>query len=238
MSERGTRNSTLFGTAIMLMFFVTTTRLQLPVELFYLFLAFILLFQAVFFHLDTGELVIDTRNWSIEELPPQLVAGVAIGTAIGGPLVFLGTARPPEDFLGELVTQTIFVTFVETIFMVVLVRTIRFRGFPLGLLVQPPLFGFMHAAVRVPWLTGQFTLESLAFFGYATLFGFFFEGLYVARDYLSPKSTFLGWPLPKFFGAVTVQLVHLVLNLILVLVRVQAGTFELFPLLVSLGVLA
>ncbi len=231
MSERGTRNSTLFGTAIMLMFFFTTTRLELPLELFYLFLAFILFFQAIFFWVESGELVIETRNWSIQELPPQLIAGIAIGTAIGAPLAFVGTPRAPEDFLGELVTQTIFVTFVETIFMVVLVRTIRFRGFPLGLLVQPLLFGFMHSIVRNSWLAGEFTGQSIAFFAYATLFGFFFEGLYVARDHLSPRRKFLRWPLPKYFGAVTVQLVHLILNLFLVVVRVRAGSFELFPLL-------
>jgi hypothetical protein len=241
MSEKGTSNTTLFGTSIMLMFVVTASRSKeiseqftaglFPLELFYLFLFFILGFQALFYEKDTGILVIDTSQWSPDELAPQLAAGLVIGLGIGAPLALVGHPRVPENFFSEFVTQAVYIVFVETLFLIVVLRTIRFRGLEVGFVLQPGLFAFLHEAVRHPWLSGQFTTESIAFFAYAGIFGALFQALYLAREYLPADKRILGVPARAYFGAITVAVVHLIVNTVLLLVQVRAGQFEMVPLM-------
>ena len=200
-----------------------------PRELFYMILLFVVLFQALFYHMSTKELVIDTEQFEYDELAPQAVGGLVVGLLVAAPLAIVGRTTVPAHLFSELVTQVLYVAFVETVFMIVALKTIWFRGHNVGVFAWPFLFATLHPYVRDPWLRGEFTPESLAGFAYAGIFGVLFESLYLARE-AQWRGTFLGYDKASFFGAVTVWVAHIAINAVLLVRVVSAGAFSLFPL--------
>jgi hypothetical protein len=225
------------------MFLVVTTRdVDLSLELFYSLMFFFLIIKVLLYRLDNPkDVVFRTGEYRFWGAPYQIVAGVFIGLATTGLLFVVGTYHPIADPLGEFITQAVFVAFVETLLMVVLVQTfwltlpVRVRGrwhglpmrfewreVPAGIVLWPLVFGFLHPPVRLAWLAGDFTLESIAAFLYGAGWAILFYAIYRLRDH--------GGPVGMFFGAVTVWTAHVVANLVILSFPAKVGPFEIFPM--------
>ena len=228
---RKIRNSTTFGLAVQLMFMVTATRLQLPQELFYIILIALLALQALFFERDNpGERVIDTQQYSFTEAPAQVFAAILITIPIVAPFVILGRRAIPADFLNEAFTQGIFVTFSETVYMIVTVRTLWYQDRNVGLVLWPPIFAFLHPAVRDNWIRGLFPMESFLAFVYAAAFGVFFWILWEGRTRRIFAKRYR-----RYFGAVTTWTSHLMINLFVIAFPLSVWLLDLFPLVIGHG---
>jgi hypothetical protein len=212
---RSVRNVLITGPVLQAMFFVTATRVDLPLEIFYLLFAAVIGLGLVLL------LVLDPENpglrkmreasdaYRAEFLQHQLEMGLGFGLALGAAFPFFGAFRGFS--VDDVVTQVLFVGFVETLYLVYTVETM-----PYGHVVFPPLFGFAHEPVRAAWIHGQFTPESVAFFAYATAFGAVFMFLYAARDpdFVRFGRRRDGTPWNEYFGAGTSWTAHVVLNLL------------------------
>lgn len=230
MARSSLRNVLVTGPVLQGMFFVTATRVDLPFEVFYLLFLAMIATQLVFL------LVLDPQNpgllrirkgsddWKAEALKPQVLVGVGFGIAVGSLFLAFGSWRGVTA--NDVVTQVLFVGFVETLFLIVTVETT-----PHGYYAFPPLFGFAHEPVREAWIAGQFTAESFVFFAYATAFGILFMVLYAARD---PRFLDLGtWN--EGFGAVTTWTTHVVVNLMIVAFLLEVLGFPLRVLCIACG---
>jgi len=232
------------------MFLVMTTRqVDLSLEEFYVFMFLLLSVKVILYKLDNpGEVVFRIGEYRFASLPFQAVAGIFVALGATSLLILTGTYRPIENPVGEFVTQALFVAFVETYMMVVLVTTVwaripvrlrhdrtagrpalfEWREIPAGLILWPLVFGFLHPAVRLEWLAGNFTLESLLGFSWGVVWALLFYALFRLRD---GKGRYA-----LFFGAVTAWVAHIVANLVILTYRTKVGAFEFFP--VEVGAVA
>lgn len=228
------------------MFLVMTTRnVELTLEQFYSFMFFFLIIKVLLYRLDNPkEPVFRTEEYKLWTSVPQIVAGALLGLGVTAGLFFVGTYRPLADPIGEFVTQAVFVAFVETLLMVVLVQTVwlrvpvevrvregrllaRWLELPIGLILWPVVFGFLHPPVRLAWLAGEFTLESILAFLYGAGWGILFYAIFRLRDYAGRAAV--------FFGAVTVWAMHVAANLVILTYPAKAGPFEFFPVEVAMS---
>ncbi len=231
-TKSGLKNTALFGPALQMMFVVAAGRLQMPLEEFYLFLILILGLQAILYYIDTGEKVIDTREYEVRNLLPQGLTGAAFALLIGAPLIIWGRLMMPAPgtFGGELTTQGLFVSFVETVFLVVTVRTLKIGNLNVGWIAWPFLFAFMHPVVRDNWMRGEYPMESFTGFLFAALFGVLFW-LLMEGARLAPRRYRI------LFGPVTSWSCHFIINLIILLFSLTVLEFTLTPLMLGLLVL-
>jgi len=209
------------------MFMITATRIRIPLELFYTILVVLLAIQALFFERDNpGDRVIDTSQYSFTEAPRQVLAAVLVVLPFGS-LFVVFSARPAtvfgEGFLDQLITQAVFVSFVETVYMIVIVRTLWHENRNVGILAWPVIFAFMHPVVRENWILLRFPLESFLGFAYAAVFGILFWILWEGRERLPRRYR-------GYFGAVTSWTAHLLINLIVIAFPLTVFVLELFPL--------
>jgi len=227
------------------MFVLMTTRnTGLSLEEYYSFMFFFVIIKALIFWMtNPGQPVLDVEQYRLGAFPYQAVTGIVIGLSATSLLFFIGTYTPIADPVGEFLTQSVFVAFVETLLMVVLVRTFfmnlpvafhlgrdKRKGrvwfdwveVPLGIVLWPILFAMLHAAVREPWLSGQFTLESLVAFAWGAGWAVLFYMLWYLREAG-------GW-YSLAFGAVTVWVAHVTANLVILTYPARAGPFEFFPM--------
>jgi len=245
MARRSSRSATLFGLAVQLMFVVMASRSGVSLEEFYAWLLVFSSLQAFYFWLPnlrdpTLKFPLDVEAYSFSEAPRQILAGLAAGLLLTAPLLVVGRLRAPD--LAELTTQGLFVSFVETVYLVVNANTlfvslsVRIRGrrirvenLNVGRYVWPFLFAFMHPAVRLDWLAGNFSLESFAAFLYAFVFGVLFYLLYAARA-AEGIGRAAGW-----FGAVTSWFAHFTINMVIVAFPYSIAGFDFFPLALGGG---
>lgn len=220
---RSVRNTVIFGPVLQLMVVVAASRVQLPLEVFYILLLAMLGLQVYFFERDNPkERVVDTAQYTLGEAPRQVLAGALIGIVAGIPAIVWGTPRfDAASFPADVLTQAIFVAFVETIYLLVVVNTLYVGDVRIGIVIWPPLFGLLH--VREEVLHGTVGTETVLRFVYAAVFGALFWLLYEGREIL-PK------PTSKFFGAVTSWTAHLTVNLIVIAFLLQLWGLELFAL--------
>jgi hypothetical protein len=243
--KRRTREADLLGLAPLLMFLVMTTRqVDLSLEEFYVFMFLLLMVKVILYRLDNPkEAVFRIGEYRFSALPYQALMGIVVGLAATSLLFFLGTYRPLADPVGEFVTQALFVAFVETLLMVVLVQTVHLRvpvrlraeakrtekrpnrfewtEAPIGIVAWPLAFGFLHPAVREAWLAGDFSLMSFGAFAYGVFWAILFFAFFWLRDHSGKASV--------FFGAVTVWVMHIVANLVIMTYKTEVAGFEFFP---------
>jgi len=223
MEKGALRNTAIFGPALQVMFFVAAGRTQMALEEFYLIFVLILIAQALIYWMDTGEKVLSSREYRLGNLIYQAPAGVALGLLITSPFLVWGTPKLSPSLPADVVTQALFVAFVETVFLVVTVRTLRIGHTKIGWIVWPFLFGFSHAPVRNNWMVGQFPMESIFAFLYAALFGVLFW-LLMAGNELAPEKYRI------LFGPVTSWAAHLTINMVILIFMLMVAGFSLLPL--------
>ncbi len=206
------------------MFMVAASRLQLALELFYILLFALLAIQALFFWRDNpSERVIDTQQYSFTESPGQVFAALVITAPIVAPFVILGSRQLPPDLFNEFLTQGIFVSFVETVYMIVTVRTLWYEDRNVGIVAWPLIFAFMHPIVRENWILLRFPLESFLGFAYTGVFGIFFWILWEGRERFPKRYG-------RYFGSVTSWTSHLMFNMFVISFPLVLFALDLFPL--------
>lgn len=235
--RRKTRETTLLGLAPLLMFMVAASRKlvappgEIPLEIFYILMYLLLIAKAFTWWMDNPHYrVLSSEDYEFRNLQYQLAAGIAVGLAVTALILLFGRFQLPADPVGELTTQGLYVGFVETVFMIVVVQTTFLhiptrRGWRLvnaGKWLWPPLFAFMHPPVRLEWIAGHFTLASFAAFGYGMFFALLFYLLWAGREG--------GGRLAPAFGAVTSWTAHVVINMVIVLFPLVIAGFEFYPM--------
>ncbi len=208
------QNAVLFGLMPQVMFFVGVSLFESPpLWLFYMVLFFAIFVQQWWYERDNAARVIQSEQAKIKALPPQIVAGAVIGTAIVSPLMLVTAFRVGPTFWQDFMVQVVFVGFVETYDMLVTVRTI-----PHGELVWPFKFALEHWYVRAAIISGSFG-GAVFWFAYTGIFAVLFFGLYDARRHHG-----------EWFGAVTSWSAHVAVNLMLILFPLAIFGFALHPL--------
>jgi hypothetical protein len=224
MAGKTLRDTTIYGFMVQMMFFAMASRLLLPLEEFYILLFCLLMIQVIMYRLDNPrEKLLSARDYALKDFPPQFILGGLTALAVTSPLIIFGTphSEGAAALVQDVVTQGVFVAFVETIYLVVVVETMWVGSFPLGMYVWPFVFGFMHPIVRENWMAGQFPLESITSFLYAAAFGFLFFILYYGGA-LWPKRR-------RLFGNMTTWSCHLVVNLVITVMAFMILGFQMRP---------
>jgi uncharacterized membrane protein len=220
---RQTRNANLLGLGAQLLFFVASSRLQLPLELFYMLLLVTVWIQTSIYERDNKpDIVFDTQQYGLFEAPAQIAMGLLVGVGVTLPFMFLYKYASGTDILGALVTQGVFVSFVETLWMIAVVRTFWVQNVNVGPYIFPFYFSFIHGAVRNNWLVGNFSVDSILAFIYGAVFGILFYLLWAERE--------RGTKYSKAFGAVTSMFTHLTVNIVIILFPPTILTLTLYPL--------
>ena len=217
---RSVRNVIVFGLMPQVLFIVASTRAPLPLEWFYAILFLILTAQVFYFERDNpGVRAVDTRQYKVAQAKPQLIAGASVGVVLGLPSVIWGEPSIGTSLLSDIVTQAIFVSFVETYYLIVFIETLSL-GKLYVVLLWVAVFGFLH--VRTDVLAGVGDLTTVLRFTYAATFGALFWLLYAGRT-LFPK------PRNKYFGGVTSWTAHFILNMIVIAFQLTLWGLVMFP---------
>ena len=162
---------------------------------------------------------VDTRQYKVAQAKPQLIAGASVGVVLGLPSVIWGEPSIGTSLLSDIVTQAIFVSFVETYYLIVFIETLSL-GKLYVVLLWVAVFGFLH--VRTDVLAGVGDLTTVLRFTYAATFGALFWLLYAGRT-LFPK------PRNKYFGGVTSWTAHFILNMIVIAFQLTLWGLVMFP---------
>jgi len=182
VQKRVLRNAVVFGPVVQLLIVYAASSQPIPPAWFYVIFLSLLFVPVYLYERDNPrERVIETSQYSLLYLPSQATTGLAVGLAISLPVVFLGTFTAGPGTASELVFQVLAVSFVETVYLIVVVKTMWIADFPLGAVAWPVLFGFLH--VRVQVLGGDFSLTTGFRFVYSAFFGVLFYVLYAAREW-------------------------------------------------------
>lgn len=203
------RTAIILGPVTQFMFFIMAGRLRPELELFYLLL-FVLVSIADLFHwMATGEKVIDFEQFDLRtkghRVNPRLWKGVLGGIAFGAvPLALIalgGRGRPVPDFWNEVVTQGLFVGFVETWYLISTVRTVLYGRWVWVL----GAFPFAHEYVRDALVAADWGGFATSY-AYTAGFGYFFLWLYAMGSRKMHGRE-------EWFGAINSWVAHIVVNL-------------------------
>jgi len=221
--RKSLRNTILFGPLLQLMVVAAASMPPpIPAQWFYMIFLAVLGLHVYFYERDNpGERVLDTRQYSLLHAPAQAGAGALVGLGLTVPFILFGRFSPGLASWQDFALQALFVAFVETVYLVIFVETVKIGDFPLGTILWPFVFGFLH--VRSDILTGTISATTGLRFLWSFLFGILFWFLYAAR-----KMDLGKWQ--RYFGAVTSQVCHLIVNLIILLFPLTLWGFDLFPM--------